>query len=293
METMRNIPTKIISYDPQSKQIISMAKQVAPTNINVTLCGEVGVGKKLLAHYIHYQSTRRQNALVLLDHYSFASQVSNNIALENFIQKLSGNTLVIEDACELSLAEQLKLVHLINNQQISNTRVIMVTQMDITQALLSGKIRQDFYYAINTFPICILPLRERIQDILPLANYLLSKQAKTLDRAQPSLTAEAEKLLQAHTWPGNSIEMMNELTRAMLLNDKNIIDAEDLDLTSEKAGEVYPHQENVLKTQEYELILKTLHETNGNRTVAAKQLHISPRTLRYKLAKMREQGIQC
>lgn len=212
-----------------------------------------------------------------------------------------------------------------------DVRVIATSNRDIKQAVVENKFREDLYYRLNVFPLKWKPLCERKLDIIPLANYLLQKHAKENQQELPALSEQAQKKLLSYTFPGNVRELDNIMQRALILTNTKVIDEDSIildegafdDVISREGGYGGPepmidqHLENDgqeapetpagdsriynqkfpesvgsgLKQQEFQLILDALIECKGNRQMVSEKLNVSPRTLRYKIAKMREMGM--
>jgi two-component system response regulator FlrC len=154
--------------------------------------------------------------------------------------------------------------------------------------------REDLYYRLNVFPLHILPLRDRRGDILPLANLAIRKHTQP-GSVLPALSADAERKLVAYDWPGNVRELENVVQRTLILAPDPVLQADALvfegcDRSRVAAIESAPDLQDDLKKREHELIVEALQAANGNRTAVAQSLGISPRTLRYKLARMRTEG---
>lgn len=212
-----------------------------------------------------------------------------------------------------------------------DVRVIATSNRDIKQAVVENKFREDLYYRLNVFPLKWKPLCERKLDIIPLANYLLQKHAKENQQELPALSEQAQKKLLSYTFPGNVRELDNIMQRALILTNTKVIDEDSIildegafdDVISREGGyggpepmidqhletegqeapaapagdsRIYNQKfpESVgsgLKQQEFQLILDALIECKGNRQMVSEKLNVSPRTLRYKIAKMREMGM--
>jgi two-component system response regulator FlrC len=212
-----------------------------------------------------------------------------------------------------------------------DVRVLATSNRDLASYVQAGNFREDLYYRLNVFPLQWKPLRERPADIVPLAKRLLEKYCQKMKRAQAAFLPETEQKLREHTWPGNVRELDNVIQRALILQGGNAITALDLHLDtgaisldapaikpvspskvasvppasspSSNASVLHASNDNSseaaanhalgdgLKQHEYQLIIDALRSTKGSRKEAAEMLNISPRTLRYKLAKIREDGI--
>ena len=213
----------------------------------------------------------------------------------------------------MDLALQAKLLRVLQEREVErlggrktiklDVRVIATSNRDLKQAVDAGEFREDLYYRLNVFPLTWLPLGQRTGDIVPLAEHLLVRHASSNGSQCPKLSAAARNKLTQYSWPGNVRELENVIQRALILADSEEIDSDDLMLESAEAIAVPTDSIDVtakdasrlgseLRQQEHQIILDTLQLCNGKRKDVAEKLGISPRTLRYKLARMREDGIQ-
>ncbi|OUS33643.1 sigma-54-dependent Fis family transcriptional regulator, partial ['Osedax' symbiont bacterium Rs2_46_30_T18] len=201
-----------------------------------------------------------------------------------------------------------------------DVRVLATTNRPLFEFVAEKKFREDLYYRLNVFPLEWMALRDRVEDIIPLAQQILAKYSKKMARTNASFSAQAQQALMAHQWPGNVRELDNVIQRALIIQPGAQILLEDLHLLSgpialstnlqeqpgvnlkaPQADSAAPKQVDEiddfgnlgsdLRQHEYQIIVDVLKATNGSRKEAALKLDISPRTLRYKLAKIREAGI--
>lgn len=245
-------------------------------------------------------------------------------------EQAQNGTILLDEITEMPLELQVKLLRVLQEREVErlgsrktiklNIRVLATSNRDLKKAVDEGKFREDLYYRLNVFPLQWLPLHKRRGDILPLAEHLLARHALAQSQAIPLLTEQAKALLLAYPWPGNVRELDNVMQRALILSDGQKIDVASLILEDmqfehicEQQGAttlepVQPESPNNvianapsepepaplgkgLKDQEQKIILDALHSCSGKRKDVAELLGISPRTLRYKLARMKEQGI--
>ncbi|MGL5286878.1 MAG: sigma 54-interacting transcriptional regulator, partial [Aeromonas sp.] len=222
-----------------------------------------------------------------------------------------GGTLLLDEITEMDLGLQAKLLRVLQEKEVErlgsrkmiplDVRVIATSNRDLKKAVQEGNFREDLYYRLNVFPLRWSALCERPGDILPLAEHLLALHAAEQGLALPKIDEAACELLQEYSWPGNVRELANVIQRALILCDGQwirerdlILEEEDERFEFEAGGSRAPGMErlgNELKQQEHQIILDTLQVCQGSRKAVAEKLGISPRTLRYKLAKMREAGI--
>jgi two-component system response regulator FlrC len=239
-------------------------------------------------------------------------------------EQANGGTLLLDEITEMDISLQAKLLRVLQEQQVErlggkkvidlDVRIIATTNRELIDYVADGHFREDLYYRLSVFPLHWMPLRERIEDIKPLTQLLLQKHAGKMKKPIPSLNSEAEKKLLSHPWPGNVRELDNTVQRALILQQGIQITADDLVLSPvpknrrfdvEKVSENPMADQSVdggldsnlgsalgsdLKQREIELIVQALNE-EPSRKEAAERLGISPRTLRYKVAKLREEGV--
>jgi len=186
-----------------------------------------------------------------------------------------------------------------------DVRVIATSNRDLKKSVSDGDFREDLYYRLNVFPLTWLPLSQRRDDILPLAKHLIDRVCQKNTAIIPEISPSARSKLIAYDWPGNVRELDNVIQRALILHTNDTIAAEDLLIENFETTKVdSPADEstidtgsddklgNELKLQEHQIILDTLNACHGSRKAVAERLGISPRTLRYKIARMRDSGIQ-
>jgi two-component system response regulator FlrC len=236
-------------------------------------------------------------------------------------EQAQDGTILLDEITEMDMALQSKLLRVLQEREVErlgarksislNVRVIATSNRDLKEAVAQGKFREDLYYRLNVFPITWLPLAQRKGDIVPLANHLIARHSQAQNLAIAELSASAQHKLLNHTWPGNVRELENVIQRALILAEDTQIDASDLliepvnslhDTSPNNQAQYFAQVEaedpdnkllgSELKYQEHQIILDALQVYNGKRKDVAEKLGISPRTLRYKLAKMRESGIE-
>jgi len=314
----------IIAADPRTIELLSIARRVAKSDATVTLSGESGTGKEVFARFIHENSKRSQQPFVaincaaipenmleavLFGHEKGAFTGANKSHAGKF-EQANGGTLLLDEISEMDLGLQAKILRVIQEKEVEriggqetialNVRVLATTNRNLRQYVADDKFREDLYYRLNVFPIQIPPLRERTGDILPLAESII-KNLNEADSRLPILSSCARKALLDYDWPGNVRELENILQRGLILLSGLEIRAIDLPFERpiHESDEGSPRnesscgaqlQEDLLKS-EFNIIVDALKEAGGNKTATASKLGISPRTLRYKLAKMRSVGL--
>lgn len=319
-----------------SQQLLQLAQRVAQTDSTVLVTGESGTGKEVLARYIHDHSPRSTAPFVaincaaipenmleatLFGHEKGAFTGAYTSAPGKF-EQANGGTLLLDEISEMDLGLQAKLLRVLQEQEVEriggrktiqlDVRVLATSNRKLEEFVSEGRFREDLYYRLNVFPLQWQPLRERREDIVPLARRILARHSSKMKRGRVQLTPAAEALLREHDWPGNVRELDNAIQRALILQPASLIDGADLHL----AGGAIPlagtavapvsaasvvaaeadEQAGVLgqdlRQREYQLIIDALNACGGSRKDASEKLGISPRTLRYKLARMREEGIE-
>lgn len=313
-----------IVADPSSLKLLELSRKVAKSDATVMVMGPSGSGKEVLSRYIHDQSPRNDAPFVAIN----CAAIPENMleatlfgyekgAFTGAIQACPGKfeqaqdgTLLLDEITEMDLALQAKLLRVLQEREVErlggrktvklNVRVIATSNRDLKKAVDAGEFREDLYYRLNVFPIEWRPLCERPGDIVPLAEHLVQRHASSQGLGTVRLSAAARNKLSQYAWPGNVRELENVVQRALILCENKEIDATDLMIDEDMSAPLEAVQEHVedsklgseLRYQEHQIILDTLVSCNGKRKDVAEKLGISPRTLRYKLARMREDGIE-
>jgi two-component system response regulator FlrC len=313
-----------VAEDPSSRALFALARRVARGDVTVLITGESGTGKEVLARFIHAHSARAalpfvaincaaipENMLeAILFGYEKGAFTGAHRACSGKFEQAQGGTLLLDEISEMALGLQAKLLRVLQEKEVErlggkqviplDVRVLATSNIDMREAVQSSRFREDLYYRLNVFPLRIPPLRERPGDIEPLARRLLERAARGQGRSPPpELSAGAIETLEAQPWFGNVRELDNTLQRALILHRADRIETEDLVLEADAAGgaSLAPAAAgpatlgNDLRSREQQVILEALRAESGNRQAVASKLGISPRTLRYKLAKMREAGV--
>jgi two-component system response regulator FlrC len=310
-------PRPLLAADPRSREVQELARRVAAADVTVTLTGESGVGKEVFARYIHEHSRRRHGPLIAINCAAIPETMLEvtlfghekgaftgaALAHSGKFEQADGGTLLLDEITEMAQGLQAKLLRVLQEREVErlgaatgrrvDVRVIAMSNRDLRQAVTDGVLREDIYYRLNVFPIRIPPLRERPGDIVPLAEHLIERHGAGLNPS-PKLSSEAAQRLREHRWPGNVRELDNVMQRALILQHGASIEVDDLQIETAGSLEVSgtpPYLSTSLRASEGELILDALRAENGQRKAAALRLGISPRTLRYKLARMRELGL--
>ncbi len=308
-----------VAVDASSRLIMDLARRVAATDCTVLVVGESGTGKEVLARLIHRASPRASKPFIavncaaipenmleaMLFGYERGSFTGATNSHAGKFEQAQGGTLLLDEITEMPLALQAKLLRVLQEREVEriggtepkalDVRVIATTNRLLRAEVAAGRFREDLYYRLNVFPLAVNPLRERRDDVLPLATHLLQVRARPGKRI-PALSADAAHLLLTYAWPGNVRELDNLLQRALVLVEGSVIEAEHilfekqpsrLDVGAGSAAALHQTMERA----ERDVILEALRAANGSRREVAEKLGISPRTLRYKLARIRSTGI--
>ncbi|HVN47009.1 MAG TPA: sigma-54 dependent transcriptional regulator [Steroidobacteraceae bacterium] len=302
-----------------SRRTLELAQRVAASDCTVLLIGESGTGKEVLARFIHRQSPRAARAFVavncaalpesmleaILFGYERGAFTGAHATHAGKFEQAQRGTLLLDEITEMPLPLQAKLLRVLQEREVErlggreslalDVRVIATTNRRLREEVAAGRLREDLYYRLNVFPLTLQPLRARTADILPLAMQLLNARCRPGDPV-PALSAEAAQLLLTYPWPGNVRELDNLLQRALILLSGPVIRPEHIQFESlgeaeQPAPAAAPSLAGSVGEHERQVILEALR--NGrSRAAAAETLGISTRTLRYKLARLREAGVE-
>jgi DNA-binding NtrC family response regulator len=214
---------------------------------------------------------------------------------EGLFRQAEGGTLLLDELAEMPVDTQTKLLRVLQEKEVrpvggrtsykTNVRIIASTNIEVEVAIRAGKLREDLYYRISAITLHLPPLRERREDILPLATSFLKRFAAQAGRTMTGFTTAAQEKIRRYDWPGNVRQLQNEIQRALLMTDHQIIDVGDLSIQDAAAGEA-PAEETdltLLEGMERNTIVQMLKETNGNKLETAKRLGIGRQTLYNKI----------
>jgi len=300
---------KLTYGDPQMKPVVDALSKVAKTDATVLLIGESGTGKEVAARAIHEQSSRSEGPFIavncaaltdsLLESELFGHEkgafTGAHARRRGRLELAEGGTFFLDEIGELKPALQAKLLRALEErtfERVGGTRTlradarwVAATNRDLAAMIEEGTFREDLYHRLAVFPIRLPPLRERRQDIRPLAKELLRKIGEELGRPGLALSDEIAAELEAAAWPGNVRQLRNVLERAAILADGSSIGTEHLwlDVTAPGTAPSAPGEPETLEDIERRAIEKALGAVQGNRKQAAAQLGIGERTLYDKL----------
>jgi two-component system response regulator FlrC len=315
-------PSGMVAEDPASRQLLALAERVAASEATVLITGESGTGKEVLARHVHGASGRAGGPFVAINCAAIPDNMLEAVlfgyekgaftgayrASPGKFEQAQQGTLLLDEISEMDLGLQAKLLRVLQEKEVErlgagqvialDVRVLATSNRDLQAEVRAGRFREDLYYRLNVFPLHLPPLRERPADIVPLAAVLLARHAAP--GPAPRLDDDARRRLAAHAWPGNVRELDNVMQRALILQQGGMVTAADLHFetvapASMPAPEAAPAAADAplghgMRRHERDLIIQAIQE-GGSRQAAAGILGISPRTLRYKLQKLREAGM--
>ena len=293
-----------IAHDPASLGVLELARKVADTSTTVLITGESGTGKDHLARLVHELSPRRDAPFLKIDCASLPQELVESElfghergaftgAVERKMGRLElagAGTIVLDEVAALTPGTQSKLLRVLEERRFErlggtetlriDARLIALTNTDLAQAVSAGRFREDLYFRLNVLTIIVPPLRERPQDILPLAGHLLARLAPVHGQPGAALSPEAQRLLLAYPWPGNVRELKNAIERALVFSNNATLGPQDFPqhLRAADSGGVAARLCS-LEEMEREVIRATLEATRYKITKAAEILGISRKTL--------------
>ncbi|GAB4414933.1 MAG: nitrogen fixation sigma-54 dependent transcriptional regulator GnfM [Thermodesulfovibrionales bacterium] len=326
---------QIIGRSPKMLKVFKDIGRVASKDITVLITGESGTGKEIVAKAIHHNSNRRGGPFVAINSASIPKDLLEaelfgwekgafTGAIEKHagkIESANGGTLFLDEISELDMNLQAKLLRFIQDRRFSpigsnrvaeaDVRIIGATNRNLKDAVSRGLFREDLYYRFDVVQIKLPPLRERREDILPLAKHFLADAEKKFDAGKKDLSKEAKDLLLRYHWPGNVRELENAIKRAYVLSSGAIIETRDLLLEEAGSCSIEEFLEDKLKRYlkemvdldncnlydavisevEKALIKIVLNETGGNQLKTARTLGINRNTLRSKIKEYRIKGV--
>lgn len=324
----KNSLKEVVAHSDISVELFKMAHFAAQADISVLITGESGTGKEVVAQYIHQNSLRASAPFVAINCAAIPETMVESILFGHtkgaFTGAINANpgklelanqgTLFLDEIGELPLSLQAKLLRVLQEREVErlgshqktklDIRVIAATNQNLDSLIAQGKFREDLFYRLNVFPLMCSPLRERKEDILPLAYHLLRTHQPNVEHM---FTKSAEKSLLSYGWPGNVRELDNVIQRALVMVRGCEIDTDKLMLPVPNSSKIImervktvrsslpvnekPRLQESRKQAEFEMIIATLKRFDGHRNKTAQELGLSSRALRHKIQMMREQGV--
>jgi two-component system nitrogen regulation response regulator GlnG len=320
----------LIGRSPAMQEIYRVLARLTQTDLTVMIMGESGTGKELVARVLHDYGKRRQGPFVAINMAAIPRELIESELFghekgaftgaqsrtQGRFEQAEGGTLFLDEIGDMPLEAQTRLLRVLQQGEYTtvggrtpiktNVRIIAATHRDLKTQIQQGLFREDLYYRLNVVPLRLPPLRERLEDVGDLVRHFL-RLAGREGLGQKSIETAAIERLKAHPWPGNVRELENVVRRALLLAEgQSMIGAEHIAFDSparlvsaEPVRAVAPEApsapgrklSNIVQISEARAIMETLEACGGSRVAAARQLGISERTLRYRLASFREAGL--
>ncbi len=310
----------MIAASPAMRQVLKFARRIAQSEVSTILLeGESGTGKDVLAQFLHYHGRRHEGPFVALNcaaipetlleselfGYEKGAFTDARAAKAGILEVASSGSIFLDEIGEMPLTVQAKLLRVLEEQTFRrlggvrdiqvDVRVMAATNRKLTEAIHEGKFRLDLYYRLNVIQVSLPALRERKEDILPLAEHFVRLYNTKFKRDIQGISHPAGALLLAHGWPGNVRELRNVVERAMVLEDADRIQSASLQISSSgggiaealhaTVGDTEAPFQTSLEEAEKSLLTRALEKSGGNQTRAAVLLGITRDTLRYKMKK--------
>lgn len=319
--------TDFVAGDQRTIDLLALARKVSSSEVSVMISGPSGAGKEVMARYIHNHSSRADAPFVAINcaaipenmleavlfGYEKGAYTGAHKSMPGKFEQAQGGTLLLDEISEMELGLQAKLLRVIQEREVErlgskdsislDVRILATTNRALREEVAAGRFREDLFYRLNVFPVRLPPLCERIQDVALLAKLFVAKYAANAS-APKQLSGGAVARLMQHRWPGNVRELENVIQRALVLAEGKEIGVADIHFEDNDAAPAVAEETttlvqgsevglgNTLKSRESEMIMETLERCRGNRKSTAEALGISPRTLRYKISRMKQQGYQ-
>lgn len=289
------------------KAIVRTVEKIAPTDIPVLITGESGTGKEVVADLIHSLSPRAKAPFIKINCAALPRELIESELFgsvkgaftgaqadrEGLFRQADGGTLMLDELAEMPVDTQAKLLRVLQEKEFrpvggrvsykTDVRIVAATNQEVPVAIRAGKLREDLYYRISTMEFALPPLRERPEDTVALANYFLKRFAAQAGRNITGFTQAALEKLRGYDWPGNVRQLQNEVQRAILMTDNQMIDVVDLTIAQTSLPDQDSTDLTLLEGMERNTIVQMLKETNGNKLETAKRLGIGRQTLYNKI----------
>ena len=289
--------------------VVRTVERVAPSDVSILITGESGTGKEVISDLIHALSPRSKSRIIKINCAALPRELIESELFgsvkgaftgahsdrEGLFRQAEGGTLFLDEISEMPIDTQSKLLRVLQDQEVrpvggktsykTNCRIVAATNRKTDEAIQDGKLREDLFYRISAISVHLPPLRERREDIMPLANSFLARFAAQANRVLKGFTPEAAERLTSFDWPGNVRQLQNEVQRAVLLCEGDEVDSPDLSVTKVRtsADESPDTNFTLLEGVERNAIVQMLKETGGNKLETAKRLGIGRQTLYNKI----------
>ena len=292
----------------QMKSVMRTIERIAPSDVSVLITGESGTGKEVVADLIHTLSRRCKGPFIKINCAALPRELIESELFgsvkgaftgsqgdrEGLFRQAESGTLLLDELSEMPIDTQSKLLRVLQEKEVrpvggrvsykTDCRIIAATNRQVDEAIKEGKLREDLYYRISAISIGLPPLRERKDDVLPLARAFLKRFAAQADRTLGDFSPAAAERLRSYNWPGNVRQLQNEVQRAVLMCDGKLVDVHDLSITeATPSSEAEDENLTLMEAMERNKIIEVLKETNGNKLETAKRLGIGRQTLYNKI----------
>src|SRR5262245_45030243 len=308
LETMSGSPSPVFQ-SAAMREIVRTVERVAPSDVPLLITGESGSGKEVIADLVHAFSPRSKARIIKINCAALPRELIESELFgsvkgaftgahsdrEGLFRQAEAGTLFLDEISEMPIDTQSKLLRVLQDQEVrpvggkssykTNCRIVAATNRKTDEAIRDGKLREDLFYRISAISVHLPPLRERRDDIMPLANFFLKRFAAQANRPIEGFSPFAVERLTNFDWPGNVRQLQNEIQRAVLLCEAGEIDSTDLSITNVKAESDQSQDTNftLLEGVERNAIVQMLKETGGNKLETAKRLGIGRQTLYNKI----------
>jgi len=291
------------------REVVRTVERIAPSDVAVLITGESGSGKEVIADLLHAFSPRSKGKIIKINCAALPRELIESELFgsvkgaftgaytdrEGFFRQAEGGTLFLDEISEMPIDTQSKLLRVLQDQEVrpvggktsykTNCRIVAATNRKPEEAIKDGKLREDLFYRISAISFYLPPLRERREDIMPLATSFLKRFASQANRILKGFTPSATERITGFDWPGNVRQLQNEVQRAVLLCEGDQVDAADLSITKVRVAGEESQDTNftLLEGVERNAIIQMLKETGGNKLETAKRLGIGRQTLYNKI----------
>ena len=295
-----------IFQSPAMKTVVRTIERIAPSDVSILITGESGTGKEVIADLIHALSPRAKGPFVKVNCAALPRELIESELFgsvkgaftgaqsdrEGLFRQAHGGTLLLDEIAEMPVDTQSKLLRVLQEKEVRpvggrtsykiDCRLIAATNQVVEDAIKAGKLREDLYYRISAISISLPPLRERREDILPLAGSFLKRFAAQASRVFSGFSPAASEALRKHDWPGNVRQLQNQIQRSVLMCESQTVDVGDLSISNPPTTQDDQNL-TLLEGMERNTIIQLLKETGGNKLETAKRLGIGRQTLYNKI----------
>jgi DNA-binding NtrC family response regulator len=308
LETMSGTPSPVFQ-SAAMRDLVRTVERIAPSDVAVLITGESGTGKEVIADLVHTFSPRSKGRIIKINCAALPRELIESELFgsvkgaftgahsdrDGLFRQAEGGSLFLDEISEMPIDTQSKLLRVLQDQEVrpvggktaykTNCRIVAATNRRPEEAIRDGKLREDLFYRISAISVFIPPLRERREDIMPLANSFLKRFASQANRVIRGFTHAAIERLTGFDWPGNVRQLQNEVQRAVLLCEGDEVDSTDLSITKVRMSgeESIDTNFTLLEGVERNAIVQMLKETGGNKLETAKRLGIGRQTLYNKI----------